>query len=224
MPFEIRRTQSAAGLPYALCEPGAPDGGARPLIVFLHGRGERGDSVASLGKLFVHCIPFLAERDMLPATVSGTAFPFAIGCPQTNLGRWLDEADRLVALVDELCDTAVADPARCYLTGVSLGGIGCWELAAAAPGRFAAIAPMSAPVSITAETETEPPAWVFHGEADDLVPPESARRPLAAHPDRPRTRATFEPGGHSGELWNRFYSMPELYDWLLEQRAQVSSG
>ena len=225
MPFQIQLLESSSDLPYALFEPARPaPADARPLMVFLHGTGERGESVRSLGTLLVHSLPFLAASDRLPEAVAGAPFPFLIACPQIGDGAWVDYADRVVGLVDELHDSAGADPARCCLTGVSLGGGGCWDLAASAPGRFAAIVPMSGPIRITAETATEPPAWVFHGRDDVRVSATTAEETLAAHPDRPLTRATFEPGGHSGELWDRFYSRPELYEWILAQRAPVSSG
>jgi predicted peptidase len=225
MPFEIRLLESASELPYALFGPaGEPPGDGRPLLVFLHGTGERGESVRTLGELLVHSLPFLAASDRLPEAVAGAPFPFIVACPQIGGGAWVDYADRVIGLVDELCERGGADPARCCLTGVSLGGGGCWDLAASAPGRFAAIVPMSGPVRISAETATTPPAWVFHGTDDQRVPAAQAQKALAAHPDRPLTQAKFEPGGHRGEVWDRFYSRPELYEWILAQRAQVSSG
>jgi predicted peptidase len=221
--FRDRFLESAADLPYVMFEPPsvAPQGRGRPLIVFLHGSEEKGDGVGTLRKVLVHSLPHLAHRDALPQAVAGAPFPFAIACPQTDRDRWDDDAARVIGLVDELCDEGATDLERCYLTGISMGGGGCWDIAAAAPGRFAAIVPMSGAVRISDETATEPPAWVFHG-ADDhsSVSADRARKALAAHPNRPRTRVTFVPGeGHSGALWNRLYADPALYEWMLQQRA-----
>ena len=223
MPFQTQLLESGNRLPYALLEPSGRPSGAAPLIVFLHGTGERGTGVGTLRRVFVHSLPFLAESDRLPATVAGAPFPFLVACPQIDRGDWIDHAERMVGLVDELCRRGAADPARCSLTGISLGGTGCWELAACAPGRFASIVPMSGRVRITDQTAEAPPAWVFHGTDDKRVSPEKAKAALASHPDRPLTLTSFEPGGHEREVWNRFYSRPELYEWILAQRAPVSS-
>jgi predicted peptidase len=220
MTFQVRRLNSATDLPYALLEPplGAAAGEQRPLIVFLHGSGERGNSVRTLDRLFVHSLPFLAVRDELPEIVAGAAFPFIIVCPQIASGGWGGSATHVLALVEELC-AGGADSRRCYLTGISLGGLGCWQVADAAPDRFAALVPMSGSVRITERTASRPPAWVFHGEQDVKVSFDRARDALAAHPERPGTTTTFEPGGHSGEIWNRWYGDAALYEWMLEQRT-----
>jgi predicted peptidase len=223
MAFRVRFLESAAGLPYSLFEPPwkPPPAERRPLIVFLHGSNERGNGVGTLGRMLVHSLPLLAARDALPQDVAGAPFPLSIACPQTDRRRWADDATRVIDLVDELCAGDEADPERCYLTGISLGGGGCWDIAAAAPERFGAIVPMSGPVRITDATAREPPAWVFHGEEDSKVSPERARIALDAYPHRPRTRVAFVPGGgHNGEFWNRLYADPALYDWMLRQRAR----
>src|ERR1700731_21683 len=78
----------------------------------------------------------------------------------------------VIALLDEVMNKYAVDASRVYLTGHSMGGFGTWYLAYKHPEKFAAIAPMSAPMVITAGASRlkEMPIWVFHGEKDELVP------------------------------------------------------
>ena len=78
----------------------------------------------------------------------------------------------VIALLDEVMNKYAVDASRVYLTGHSMGGFGTWYLAYKHPEKFAAIAPMSAPMVITAWASRlkEMPIWVFHGEKDELVP------------------------------------------------------
>lgn len=108
-----------------------------PLLVFLHGAGERGDNLELVKKNG----PFNKIKEL--------NLPFIIVAPQCALNKWWD-TDVLDILLDELLVKYPVDPERVYLTGLSMGGFGTWFWATAHPGRFAAIAPFAAAAS---------PAW-----------------------------------------------------------------
>src|SRR5260221_4091008 len=114
-----------------------PDYGADPqqkwpLILFLHGAGERGSD------------PELLKLYGRPKVVEGWPdCPFIVASPQCPIDSiWLYQLDALNVLVDDLLSKYAIDPTRIYLTGLSLGGYGTWHLATLHPERFAAIAPV----------------------------------------------------------------------------------
>ena len=216
----MRKVISDAGMPVLLLR-AAEAAGAEdvPTIVFLHGSGERGDTVSTLDSLLAHGLPWAAADQRLPA-VGGDPFPFLIACPQTSERLWQHDAARVLALIDELCATERVDASRCYLTGLSMGGGGCWDLAAAAPGRFAALVPIAGKVRVTSQTSAHPPAWLFHGAHDNTNTVDQAVQRLRAG----RTKAAITrlevdfSAGHDRQLWNGVYTRADVYDWLLEQR------
>ena len=101
-----------------------------PLVLFLHGAGERGDNLA---RVKVHGPPMLIEK--------GHSFPFILVSPQCPKDVWWD-AEGLNALLDEIVAKYAVDENRIYVTGLSMGGYGTWDLAIRYPNRFAAIAPI----------------------------------------------------------------------------------
>ncbi|WP_310469065.1 alpha/beta hydrolase-fold protein [Sphingomonas sp.] len=178
-----------------------------PLLIFLHGSGERGDDLASVK---AHGPPKLADRD--------PSFPFVLVSPQLPRDQdW--NATRLDALLDRTLATLRIDRARVYLTGLSLGGHASWRWAAARPTRFAAVAPVAGigdPATACALKET--PVWAFHGDRDDTVPPEGSFamvRAIRTCGGAPRL-TIFPNFGHNS--WDPAYGDPALYLWLLQQR------
>ncbi|HEV2131679.1 MAG TPA: prolyl oligopeptidase family serine peptidase, partial [Longimicrobiaceae bacterium] len=178
-----------------------------PLILFLHGAGERGDD---LEKVMIHGPPKLvAERP---------DFPFIVVSPQVPEDRiW--SVSFLDALLEEVTERYRVDPDRIYVTGLSMGGYGTWHLAMEYPHRFAAIAPISGGGTITgACTLRHLPIWAFHGAQDEIVPP-SRSEELVERLRRceGNVRFTLYPdAGH--DAWTRTYENPELYEWFLRHR------
>ena len=181
---------------------------AYPLLVFLHGSGERGDDVA---KVKVHGPPKIADRD--------PAFPFLTVSPLLGTDQdW--EIDRLDRLVDHIAKTYRVDPARVYLTGLSRGGHASWRWAIAEPKRFAAVAPVAGRGNPGEACRLmDLPVWAFHGDRDDVVTPEGSfnmARAIRACGGR-KARLTIYPDlGHNA--WDPAYGDPALYAWLLEHR------
>lgn len=180
-----------------------------PLLLFLHGSGERGDDIS---KVKIHGPPKLIDQ--------GRDFPFIVASPQLpNGAHW--EAEALTGLLDALVDETPADPDRIYVTGLSLGGHGTWALAAAKPDRIAAIAPVSgAGAPETAAALKTIPVWSFHGALDEIVPPgQDISMVEAVSSNGGAARLTLYPDlGH--DAWTRTYDNPELYDWLLTHRRR----
>jgi predicted peptidase len=100
------------------------------------------------------------------------AIPFIVLSPQCPEGEYWTDTEALIGLLDEVENKYQVDPARVYLTGHSMGGFGTWYLAYKHPERFVAIAPMSAPFTVTAWAPRlkDMTVWAFHGAKDSLVP------------------------------------------------------
>jgi predicted peptidase len=180
-----------------------------PLVIFLHGAGERGDDVE---KVKLHGPPLLVEK--------GRSFPFILVSPQCPERQWWSgEPEALAALLDEIERDYRVDPDRIYLTGLSMGGAGTWALAAMQPDRFAAIAPVCGPANPkTAGRIKHLPIWVFHGAKDNTVPLKASGDMVAAlKAEGADPKFTIYPeAGH--DSWTATYNNPGLYEWLLSHR------
>lgn len=179
-----------------------------PLMLFLHGAGERGDSLELVKK---HGPPKMVEQQ--------PDFPFIVVSPQCPAGSWWPEKlDDLRALLDEVEAGYAVDSRRIYLTGLSMGGYGTWSLALAQPERFAAIVPIcGGGKPYLARRLKDLPVWVFHGAQDKTVPPEESEKMAAAIKRAGGSpRLTIYPDADH-DSWTRTYDNLELYEWLLEQ-------
>ena len=177
-----------------------------PMIVFLHGAGERGDD---FDKIAVHGVPKYVERGMdIPAIV------IAPQCPQDFI--W----NRLTVEVKELIDFAVAeygaDPERISITGLSMGGYGTWEMGMAYPGFFAALAPVcGGGISWNTGMIGKTPVWAFHGDADNVVPYNNSVEmcdTLKAKGGNVRL-TLFHGVDHNS--WEPAYETTKLIEWLV---------
>lgn len=178
-----------------------------PLILFLHGMGERGDDLEAVK---IHGIPKIVEMKK--------DFPFiAVSpqCPPSSL--WSLENDGLNALLDDIIENYDVDADRIYLTGLSMGGYGTWDLAMAYPNKFAAIAPICG--------GNEPkktyllknvPVWVFHGAKDNVVPLKASEEMVEALKARGgEVKFTVYPEADH-DSWTETYLNPDLYEWFLQ--------
>ena len=203
-----------------------------PVVLFLHGSGERGsDNRAQLSQGLP---PWLKEH--------GGNFPAVVVIPQAPDGRrWNGEIEQMAlkALNDSIGEWH-GDRRRLYLTGLSMGGYGSWQIALDHPGMFAAAAIICGGIrhpndnadlsvqGVPAETD-DPyawaaahigtlPAWIFHGALDDVVPPAESRRMHAALQARgAEVRYTEFPGVNHGS-WQAAYATKTLWPWLLAHR------
>jgi len=185
-----------------------------PLVLFLHGRGERGDDV---NVLRTYGIPKHAD--------AGDEFPFIAISPQCPLRHeWPDLIDTLGRLVDDAVANLPVDPTRVYLTGLSMGARGGWLLTVAKPERFAAAALICGRIPAPDFLERVPvlkekPLWVFHGAKDPVVSVENSEKIVAtlkAAGGDPKL--TIYPDADH-DSWTAAYNTPALYQWLLAQRS-----
>ena len=180
---------------------------AWPLVLFLHGAGERGDNLDMVKK---HGPPKLVAQ--------GKEFPFVLISPQCPAGRWWEPFE-LSALLDEIVEKQKIDKDRVCVTGLSMGGFGAWSLAAHSPKRFAAIVPIcGGGEPITAMLLPHVPAWVFHGGKDPVVPVARSEAMVNALKAAGGTvKFTVYPNAFH-DSWTEAYNDPKLYEWLLEQK------
>lgn len=182
-----------------------------PLVLFLHGAGERGDD---LEKVKVHGPPKLIA--------AGKQFPFVCVSPQCPEDSWWD-ATQLLALLDEIVRTHKIDEDRIYITGLSMGGFGTWELAARAPNRFAAIAPICGggeAIGLRVRRFAHLPVWAFHGAKDTAVPLERSQQMIdVLKKEGGEPKFTIYPDA-AHDSWTQTYNNPEFYEWLLAQRRE----
>ena len=184
-----------------------------PLLLFLHGAGERGDD---LDKVKIHGPPrYIAE---------GKDYPFVIVAPQCPAEQWWD-IDAVLGLLDHVTETLRIDPGRVYLTGLSMGGFGTWQAAARSPERFAAIVPICGGGRVADALRLKAvPIWAFHGGQDTLVPPERSREMVAAVNEAGGSAklTVYPDAGH--DSWTETYENPELYEWLLSHERRSTDA
>lgn len=206
-----------------------------PVVLFLHGSGERGND--NQKQLSQGLPPWLRDH--------GSDFPAVVVIPQApDDTYWTGDSERMAmqALRDSVHEFH-GDTHRLYLTGLSMGGYGSWQIAIHHPGIFAAaaiicgdIVPPSDEASLLVEglpAQRDPygwaadrvgrlPVWIFHGSADNIVPPEGSRRMYAALKKRDaNVRFTEFPGVNHGS-WVPAYDSPELWPWMFSHRVADS--
>lgn len=184
-----------------------------PLILSLHGSGERGNNIDDIKKWGIHKI--LREDNN---------FPFIVVCPQCPAGEiWEMQFNMLKELLDEIEDNYSIDKEREYLTGYSLGAYGTWNFAILNPERFAAIVPISggAISPKKAVSLKQLPIWVAHGDNDTVVEFEESKR-IVDSLEKYNPNIIFKVYKGAGhEVCTLAYEEPELYRWLLRQKRMI---
>lgn len=199
---------------YLPADYGVDPGRRWPLTLSLHDSAARGTD------------PGLILQSALPATIeAGVDYPVIIVAPLCPPDTWWsDHLPALDILLKEVCDRYLVDFDRISLTGVSMGAFGVWHLGAAYPQRFSALVPISGGAAWfygfpgKARSLADVPVWIFHGEADPIVP----LREATVLADELKAAGNFSrltiipEGGH--DVWKQVYRMPELIKWLQEQK------
>ena len=200
-----------------------------PLVLFLHGAGERGDD--NKAQLKHGVIPIIDGAKKLGQ-------PCFLIAPQCPADRWwapikretmqLSEADKpnslleaVLALVDETMKKQPVDPQRFYVTGISMGGYATWDLLGRAPGKIAAAIPICGggdPALVGKFKDI--PIQTFHGDADSAVPVKSTREMVAAlEKAGGKPTATYYPGVPH-DSWTQTYNNPAVIRWMFDQRKK----
>ena len=207
-----------------------------PVLLFLHGAGERGDDGLLQTDVGIgHAVRQYADR-----------FPFIVVMPQCRKEHVWTEPDmqsQALAALENSIKEFNGDRKRTYLSGISMGGYGTWDLGARCPGKFAALAPVCGgirglqdfpqiavgfakdpriadPYAETTKRIGNTPVWVFHGSADDAVPVGESRKMVESLKSAGgNVRYTEYPGvGHNS--WDSAYSEAEFIPWLLSHSLQ----
>ena len=201
--------------------PGYDDGSGRkwPVLLFLHGAGERGND-----------LDLVTVHGPLKQVKAGTNFPFIIVAPQCPADeRW--SVEPLAQLLDRVIAQHAVDTNRIYLTGISMGGYGTWALGLRHAERFAAMAPVCGGGNIIDAVLGSPghveavrrlPVWAFHGAKDPVVPLSESERMIGALQTRAgnlNAKLTVYPEAEH-DSWSETYANPALYEWFLKQRRE----
>lgn len=214
---------------YRFMEPAISDAGDEkfPLVIFLHGAGERGDNNQAQLK---HVMSRFVTRDMRNKY---PAYMIVPQCPKEKAWSNFDRGNQLrlkknpaeegrlvMELLEEVLKKYPIDEQRIYIGGLSMGGFGTWDLVARYPDKFAAAFPICGGGDPTqAEKYLDIPLWCFHGADDTVVPAELSRQMIQAIKAKGGSPiyTEFERTGH--DSWSAaFDENPFVYDWLFSQR------
>jgi len=190
---------------------GYEDGNDWPLVLFLHGSGEKGNE-----------IQIVETSGMAKELKSGRSLPFLVlipQCPKTN--RWSEPQVMkfLNGLLDHWIRTRAVDKTRIYLTGLSMGGYGTWNLATQNPHKFAAIAPFCGGGDhLQAEKIKHLPVWAFHNKDDPITLVETTEA-MVNQLQRVggNVKVTYK-DSVDHDCWSSVYGGSELYTWFLEHK------
>jgi predicted peptidase len=217
-------------LPYRLLAPAKSKAGAKyPLVIFLHGAGERGTDNK---KQLVHGMNDFAADEIM---AKHPAFVVAPQCPEGK--RWVEvdwtldshqmpaqpsqPLSSMFELVDTLIKTKPIDTKRIYITGLSMGGFGVWDAVQRRPELFAAAVPICGGGDpLLAKQIHFVPVWAFHGADDKTVKVSRSREMIEALRNVGEEPKYTEYKGVGHDSWTRTYKDPALYEWLFAQRKE----
>ncbi len=176
-----------------------------PFIFFLHGAGERGSDIEIVKK---HGPPRIVLQNK--------NFPFIMAAPQCKEEKKWD-TEELFKLLDEIISKYKIDTKRIYLTGLSMGGFGTWEMAIKFPDKFAAIIPVCGGGDPSKACSIKDlPIWAFHGAKDQVVPISKSKEMIdAIKKCGGNPKFTVYPDAEHNS-WTETYNNPKIYEWLLQ--------
>lgn len=179
-----------------------------PLVLFLHGKGERGDD---LEKIKIHGIPKRVEE--------GIKFPFICIAPQCpDEGYWdrPEYVSSLISLLKEVENNYRVDSKRIYGTGLSMGGLGTLAIAVKNPTLFSAIIPVCGGAKMeNIQRLSQLPIWLFHGDRDDVHPVNNSIIIFQALSSVNDQVFLTVYGGVDHDSWTQTYENHDIYNWML---------
>ena len=195
--------------PFVAYTPEKEQSGKLPLVIQLHGAGERGNGEDDLKLVDVHGFSKLfAKQDFDCITVMPQ-------CPNDTF--WAARVESILRFVEQMKEEFDVDESRIYLTGISMGGFGTWFTAMAKPEIFAAIAPVCGGGMPWNAAVLTMPIWAFHGSVDTVVKPsytEDMIEKVKTY-NEDVTYTCVEGVGHN--VWDYTYDA-ELMNWLLSKK------
>lgn len=182
-----------------------------PLVFYLHGIGESG---TDLDKVLRFGPPKVVAE--------GRDLPCIIVSPQVPRGYfWFRESNWTLEILEKAMRDYRVDRQRVHITGNSMGAYGALLMAAREPGLFASCVPVCGGIDYVDSIRLrDVPIWAFHGDADPIIPVEESKRLVElVKKVGGNARLTLYPGvGHNS--WDRAYSDPELWAWMLAQKKK----
>jgi predicted peptidase len=215
---------------YRLLKPAKIESGKKyPVVLFLHGAGERGDDNQSQLKYLPEWMADAKRRDQHPCFViapqcrAREQWSAANSGMKDSAGMPKEPTDQLkvaIGILDHVVKTNAVDEQRIYLTGLSMGGYGSWELAMRQPTRFAAVVPICGGGDESqAEKIAKLPIWAWHGDADNAVPVVRSQRMIEALKKAGGSPKYSELKGVGHDSWTAAYTGPDnALAWMFEQR------
>ncbi len=180
-----------------------------PIIIQLHGAGERGDGGKELSLVDVHGFA---------KTLKDANFNCLFVMPQCPSNSfWAARVESIVTFVERVIEKFKADRKRVYLTGLSMGGYGTWFTAMARPDLFAAIAPVCGGGMAWNAGVLDMPIWAFHGADDSVVSPMQSDEMVKKLKELGKDIRYSRIDGVGHGVWENAYN-EELIDWLLSKR------
>lgn len=233
--FEARIYKSADGggsIPYRLRMPLNWDTSAErlPLVLFLHGAGERGSDNASqltwggrmLGRGFQAKHPCFVVAPQCPPGRQWVDTPWTTGSYSTRAVKESDELRMAVEIVRGVMKEFgnSIDPDRVYVMGLSMGGYGTWDAVTRHPDLFAAAVPICGGGDPGMAGAIKAPVWAFHGGADTVVPPRASREMIDALKKSGAEPKYTEYEGVGHNSWVNAWAEKDLGDWLFAQKRK----
>ena len=183
--------------------------GALPMIIQLHGAGERGEGKEDLSLVDVHGFS---------KTLKDKEFPCIFVMPQCPSDSfWAARVESIIKFIEQLTNKYKVDKSRIYLTGLSMGGYGTWFTAMARPDLFAAIAPVCGGGMAWNAEVLKMPIWVFHGSDDRVVSPTQSDEMVAKLSEYGADVKYSRIDGVGHGVWENAYN-EQLVHWLLQKQ------
>lgn len=186
-----------------------------PLIIYLGGGSQKGND---LNKLKTYGIPYYIQQ--------GHEYPFIIASPQCPDGKYWTTENWFDSLYSDLITKYKIDTTRIYVTGISEGGFGTWQVAMDYPDMFAAIVPLCGGVNnndtINIGRLNQLPVWTFHGTADDLIPIGETERIVSKLEASGNIQFTRLPNEGHGIQY--LYADNKIFDWLWQHSKKKTSN
>jgi predicted peptidase len=218
---------------YRLLKPAKiEEGKTYPLVVFLHGAGERGDDNVAQLKYFPEMMAKAEYREKYPCFIiapqcrEGKSWS-GFGRRRNNAGNAASDANEpsdqlkvVMQILDKTIKENPVDSSRLYLTGLSMGGYGSWDWATREPDRFASVVPICGGGDDSkADRLVKLPIWAVHGDADEAVPVERSRTMIAAIKKAGGNPKYTELAGVGHNSWTPAYTDPDgVVKWMFEQK------
>lgn len=228
--YETYQTKEGHILPYRMLLPTDAGKKPAPVILFLHGAGERGNDNE---KQLTHGSSLFTTPDIrnhYPAIVlmpqcpedsywasmdiDRSSYPIRTDFNYPKKPNWPLQA--ALDVVEELIRTGKADPDRIYIMGLSMGGMGTFEALIRWPKKFAAAAAIcgGGKVDKAKRFAGRVPVWVFHGDADGVVPVDYSRKMVSRLKELGAQVKYTEYPGVNHNSWDNAFAEPELLPWL----------